>query len=173
MHASTISCLIVLTSVVQLGLVLLLVFWAGLLWGLIGPIPGWGFSTLATTIFLLSSTVLLNQRGPMGCCGAGLPIVSISVLSSTLGSMASSCATLGTAAGLWLLLSTSLGDCCGTGACCVGAMTSRSLFPSVFGSRISCSLQSLSIVLLHSCRGTPVVRDLQIHPWLLQLGLLG
>ncbi len=127
MHASAISCLIVLTLVVQLGLatvVLLRVFWAGLLWGLVVPLSGWRFPILAASFFLWSLAILLDCRGPLGCCGDGLSIVSIHVLSSTLGSMAYSCATLGTAAGLWLLLSTSLGDCRGIGTCCVSAVTS-------------------------------------------------
>jgi hypothetical protein len=85
-------------------------------------------------------------------------VVSIPILSITLGSMAYSRATLGTAAGSWLLLSTSLGDYHGTGACCVGAVTLRSLLPSILGSRISHSLQSLSTMSLCSCGGTPVVR---------------
>jgi hypothetical protein len=53
---------------------------------------------------------------------------------------------------------TSLGDCSGIGACCIGAMTLGLLFPSVLDSRISCSLQSLSTVSPHSCGGTQVVR---------------
>ncbi len=63
MHASTISCLIVLTSIVQLGLatvVLLRVFWAGLLRGLVVSLPGWRFSTLAAAIFLWSLAILLD-----------------------------------------------------------------------------------------------------------------
>jgi hypothetical protein len=162
MHASTISCLIVLTSIVQLDLVLLGVFWAGLFWGLVAPIPGQRFSTLAAAIFCWSSAILLDQCGPLGCCGDGLPVVSISILFSILGGLAYSHATLGTAAGSWLSLSTSLGDChgtgCGTGICCIDTMTLCLLFSSVLGSRISCSFQSLSTVLLRSCRGTPVVR---------------
>jgi hypothetical protein len=150
MHASTISCSNVLTSAVQLGLatvVLLCVFWAGLLWGLIVPLSGRRFPILAALIFLWSLAILLDCHGPSGCCGDCLSVVSIHILSSTLGSMAYSHATLGTAAGLWLSLSTSLGDCCGIGAYCVGAVTLCSSFPSVLGSRISCSLQSLSTVL--------------------------
>ncbi len=75
MHASTISCLIVLTSVVQVGLatvVLLCVFWAGLLWGLVVPLSGQRFPTLAAAIFLWSLAILLDHRGPSGCCGHGL-----------------------------------------------------------------------------------------------------
>ncbi len=128
MHASTISCLIVLTSVVQLGLatvVLLRVFWAGLLWGLVVPLSGWRFPILAASIFLWSLAILLDCRGTSGCCGDDLSVVSIPVFSSTLVSMAYSRATLGTAAGLWLLLSASIGDCRGIGACCVGAVISR------------------------------------------------
>jgi hypothetical protein len=57
----------------------------------------------------------------------------------------------------WLLHSASLSDCRGIGACCVGALILCSSSPSVLGSRISCSLQSLSTVMSRSCRGTPVV----------------
>jgi hypothetical protein len=126
MHAGTIFCSIVFTSVVGLGLVtvvLLRVFWAELLWGLVVPLSGWRFPTLATAIFLWSLEILLDCRGPLGCCYDGPSVVSIHILSSTLGSMAYSHATLGTAAGSWLLLSTSLGDCSGIGTCCIGAVT--------------------------------------------------
>ncbi len=129
MHASTISCLIVLTSVVQSGLattaVLLRVFWAGLLSGLVAPLSGQRFPILAASIFLWSLAILLDCHEQLGCCGDGLSVVSIHILSSTLGSMAYFCATLGTAAGSWLLLSTNLGDCHGIDACCIGAVTLR------------------------------------------------
>jgi hypothetical protein len=130
--------------------------------GLVAPVPGWRFPALAAAVFHWSLAILLNCHGPSGYCGDGLPVVSISILLSTLGELAYSRATLGTAAGSWLLLSTSLGDCRGTGhgtgVCCVGAMILRSFFLSVLGSRISCSFQSLSTMSLCSCRGTPVVR---------------
>ncbi len=116
-------CLIVLTSVLQLGLataVLLCVFWAGLLWGHVVLLSGQRFPILAASIFLWSSAILLNCRGPLGCCGDDLSVVSIPVFSSTLGSMAYSRTTLGTAAVSWLLLSTSLGNCHGIDTCCVG-----------------------------------------------------
>ncbi len=110
MHASTISCLIVLTSVIQLDLatvVLLHVFWAGLLWELVVPLSGWRFPILAASIFLWTLAILLDLCGPLGCCGDDLSIVSIHVLSSTLRSMAYSRATPGTVAGSWLSFSTS------------------------------------------------------------------
>jgi hypothetical protein len=134
------------------------VFWAGLLWGLVVPLSGWRFPILAALIFLWSSAILLNCCRLSNCCGDDLSKVSIPILSSTLGSMAYSHAALGTAAGLWLLLSASLGDCRSIGTCCVGAVILRSLLSSILGLRISCSLRSLSTVSLHSCGGTPVVR---------------
>jgi hypothetical protein len=97
------------------------------------------FPVLAASIFLWSLAILLNHRGPSGCCGDDLSVVSIPIFSSTLGIMAYSCATLGIAAGSWLPLSACLGDCRGIGACCVGAVISCSSFPSILGSRISCS----------------------------------
>jgi hypothetical protein len=85
------------------------VFWAGLLWGLVVPLSGRRFPIFATSIFLWSSAILLDYRGLLGCYGDDLSVVSIPVFSSTLGSMAYSRATLGIAAGLWLLLSANLG----------------------------------------------------------------
>jgi hypothetical protein len=129
-------CLIDLTSVVQLGLaiaVLLRIFWAGLLWGHVVPLSGRRFPILAASIFLWNSAILLDYHGSLGCCGDDLSVVSLPVFSSPLGSMAYSRATLGTAAVSWLSLSTSLGDCRGIDACCVGAVILRSSFPSVLG----------------------------------------
>jgi hypothetical protein len=128
---------------------------------------------LATSIFLWSSAILLDCGGPSGYYDDDLSKVSIPILSSTLGSMAYSLVTLGTAAGLWFLLSASRGDCHGIGTCCVGAMILCSSFPSVLGSRISCSLQSLSAVSLRSCRGTPVVMVFASLPMAATIGLLG
>jgi hypothetical protein len=173
MHASTISCSIVLTSLVRLGLatvVLLHVFWAGLLWGLVVPLSGRRFPILAASIFFWNLAILLDRRGPSGGCGNALSVVSIPVLSSTLGSMAYSRATLGKAAGSWLSLSAILVDCRSIGPCCIGAMLS---FPSVLGSRISCSLQSLSTVSSRSCGGTQWSGSLPVCLWPLQFGLLG